>query len=107
MPPKQGRPAPPRPLEGQVARRRARRRAPARGFLGSRSLAVSAFGDSDAEKPPPATTVAAAAADVLHIVFPEGFTRKEMATRVAAVRQIAKDEAEGDSAALRQQQYLC
>jgi UPF0755 protein len=30
--------------------------------------------------------------EILRIVFPEGFTRKEMARRVAAVNEIAKDE---------------
>ncbi len=37
---------------------------------------------------PPATT-AAAAPVTLHVIFPEGFTRAEMAARVAAVREIA------------------
>ncbi len=38
----------------------------------------------------PTTTAAAAPAPVtLHVIFPEGFTRAEMAARVAAVREIA------------------
>ncbi len=37
---------------------------------------------------PPATT-AAPAPVTLHVIFPEGFTRAEMAARVAAVREIA------------------
>jgi UPF0755 protein len=39
------------------------------------------------DPPPPAPTVAPL--QVLRIIFPEGFTRKEMADRVAAVRDIA------------------
>jgi len=91
MPPKQGRPERPRPPKGQVARRRAVAALLLVGFLGlALWLGVSAFGDSDTENPPPATTVAAPKPTILRIVFPEGFTRKEMVTRVAEVRQIAK-----------------
>ncbi|PWU16888.1 MAG: endolytic transglycosylase MltG [Candidatus Rokuibacteriota bacterium] len=43
-------------------------------------------GSSSAEAPP--TTIAGP--KVLHIVFPEGFTRAQMAERVAAVREIAR-----------------
>jgi uncharacterized YceG family protein len=45
-------------------------------------------GDDEEAVPPPATTVPQK--PVLRIVFPEGFTRTEMATRVAEVNQIAK-----------------
>ena len=91
MPPKQGRPDPPRPPKGQVARRRAVAALLLVGFLGlALWLGVSAFGDSDTEEPPAATTLAAPKPKLLHVVFPEGFTRKEMVTRVAEVRQIAK-----------------
>ena len=41
---------------------------------------------------PPATTQAPPAAKRLRIIFPEGFTRRDMADRVAAVRQIAIDK---------------
>ena len=39
---------------------------------------------------PPPTTTTVAAPKILHIVFPEGFTRAEMAERVGAVRKIAR-----------------
>ena len=90
MPPKPGRPAQ-RPPRGQVARRRAVAALLLVAFLGlALWLGVSAFGDSEAEQPPPTPTVAAPKPTILRIVFPEGFTRKEMVTRVAEVRQIAK-----------------
>ncbi|HZR93352.1 MAG TPA: endolytic transglycosylase MltG [Gaiellaceae bacterium] len=37
-----------------------------------------------------ARTFAASAPKVLHIVFPEGFTREDMAARITAVREIAR-----------------
>jgi UPF0755 protein len=40
----------------------------------------------------PATPATGAAGPVLRIVFPEGFTREEMADRIAAVNEIAADE---------------
>jgi UPF0755 protein len=40
--------------------------------------------------PPPPPAAAKPAKPVLRIVFPEGFTRKEMATRIAEVNRIAK-----------------
>jgi UPF0755 protein len=90
MPPKPGRPEG-RPPKGQIARRRALAALLLFGFIGlALWLGVSAFGDSDTEDPPAATTVAAPKPTILRIVFPEGFTRKEMVTRVAEVRQIAK-----------------
>jgi uncharacterized YceG family protein len=42
---------------------------------------------------------------ILRIVFPEGFTRKEMARRIAAVNEIAEDE-RGISPSLRPNAYL-
>ena len=42
---------------------------------------------------------------VLRIIFPEGFTRKQMAARIAAVNKIARDE-RGISPSLRPGQYL-
>jgi UPF0755 protein len=90
IPPRPGRPER-RPPQGQIVRRRA---LAALLLFGSIALAlwlgVSAFGDSETEEPPPATTVAAPKSTILRIVFPEGFTRKEMVKRVAEVRQIAK-----------------
>jgi uncharacterized YceG family protein len=92
MPPRPGRPAH-RPPRGQVRRRRAVAALLLVAFLGlALWLGVSAFGDSGDEESaaPPATTAAVAKPTILRIVFPEGFTRKEMVTRVAEVRQIAK-----------------
>ena len=91
MPPKPGRPPQGRPPKGQIARRRAVAALLLLGFLGLVLwLGVSAFGDSNSEGPPPATIAAAPKPTILRVVFPEGFTRKEMVTRVAEVRQIAK-----------------
>jgi UPF0755 protein len=42
---------------------------------------------------------------VLRIIFPEGFTRKQMAARIAAVNKIARDE-RGISPSLRPKAYL-
>jgi len=44
------------------------------------------------EAPPPPTTETEPALQELGIIFPEGFTRAEMADRVAAVRKIAIEE---------------
>ncbi len=74
----------------KVARRRAAGAALLLGFLAlALWLGVTALGGGD-EQPPPATTAAAPKPTILRIVFPEGFTRKEMVKRVAEVRQIAK-----------------
>jgi UPF0755 protein len=51
--------------------------------------AFAADSSDEASEPPPATTVPPPP-PVLRVVFPEGFTRKEMVGRVAAVRTIAK-----------------
>jgi uncharacterized YceG family protein len=51
---------------------------------------VNALGGGEDEQTTPATTVAVPKPVILRIVFPEGFTRKEMVKRVAEVRQIAK-----------------
>ena len=55
-------------------------------------LGVAALGGSgeEEEAAPPATT-AAPPAPVLRIIFPEGFTREQMAARVGEVRNIAKE----------------
>ena len=45
----------------------------------------------DTEPSPPPTTVVAPPPKPLRIVFPEGFTRREMAERIAAVNDIAKE----------------
>jgi UPF0755 protein len=90
IPPRQGRP-PSRPPRGQVARRRA---VAAALLLGCLALAVwlgaNALGGDGGAESAPVTTAAAKPQKILRIVFPEGFTRKEMVKRVAEVRQIAK-----------------
>jgi UPF0755 protein len=91
MPPRPGRPTQ-RPPKGQAGRR-AVAAVLLIAFLGlALWLGVSAFGESGGEEaaPPPATTAVVPKPTILRIVFPEGFTRKEMVTRVAEVRQIAK-----------------
>jgi UPF0755 protein len=89
MPPRQGRPER-KPPRGQIARRRAVAALLLLGFLGlALWLGVSALGGGETDTPPPVTT-AAPKPVILRVLFPEGFTRKEMVKRVAEVRQIAK-----------------
>jgi len=64
------------------------------GFFGlALWLGVTALGqgDEEAEPPPPPTTTAPPPPPTLRVLFPEGFTRKEMIQRVGAVRKIAQD----------------
>jgi UPF0755 protein len=87
--------APERPGRGTTAVRRLVATVLVLGFVG---LAVwlgagVLGGDSDAEVAP--TTVPAVVPKpqpVLRVVFPEGFTRKQMVKRVVAVRKIAKQK---------------
>ena len=81
-----------RPSRSQLALRRLIAGVVLFGCLGvALWLGVSALGDSGGdEAAPPATTVAPPA-PVLRIVFPEGFTRDQMAARVGEVRKIAKE----------------
>jgi UPF0755 protein len=67
-------------------------------------VAVASVGGSDEAKPPPPTT-AVAPPKPFRIVFPEGFTRKEMAARVTAVAQIARRERR-KRVRLKEQAYL-
>jgi uncharacterized YceG family protein len=62
-------------------------------------IAVGAFaatawigGGGDAAAPPPPTTTGPPPLAQLKIIFPEGFTVRDMADRVSAVRQIAIDK---------------
>ncbi len=86
MPPVQGKPGPPRPPRRTVARRRA---LAALGLVAAVGLvvAVALFAIDRRGKSQPATT---AVAPPLRIVFPEGFTRLDMAARITAVRKIAE-----------------
>jgi len=77
---------PPRRLRRDVFRRRAI----ALGLLlagigGALAAAIGATGGGGG-----ATTTTAAQPKILHIVFPEGFTRAQMADRIGAVDEIAK-----------------
>jgi UPF0755 protein len=90
IPPRPGRP-PERPSRGQVARRRAVAALLLIVFIAlALWLGSAALGDGEEAAPPPATTAAVPKPVILRVVFPEGFTRKEMVVRVAEVRQIAK-----------------
>jgi UPF0755 protein len=61
------------------------------GLLGLAAwLAVTALGEDEEAAPPPTTTAVVPKPVTLRVVFPEGFTRKDMITRVAEVRQIAR-----------------
>lgn len=90
MPPKPGRP-PRRPPKAEIARRRAIALVLLLGFLAlALWLGMTALGGGGSGEPPPVTTVAGPKPVILRVVFPEGFTRKEMVRRVAEVRRIAK-----------------
>jgi UPF0755 protein len=54
------------------------------------ALAVRAVDDDPPPPPPPPATVAKPQPKVLRIVFPEGFTRRQMAERITAVNRIAR-----------------
>ena len=66
-------------------------------------VAVASVGGNDKAKPPPTTV--AAPPKPFRIVFPEGFTRKQMAARVTAVAQIA-DRERHKRVRLKEQTYL-
>ena len=90
IPPRPGRPER-KPPRGQVARRRAVAAVLLLGFIGlALWLGSSALGDGEEAAPPPATTATVPKPVILRIVFPEGFTRKDMVRRVAEVKQIAQ-----------------
>jgi UPF0755 protein len=65
-------------------------------------VAVASVGGKD-KTPPPATV--AAPPKAFRIVFPEGFTREQMAARVTAVAQIAQRE-RGKRVRLKEKTYL-
>ena len=69
-------------------------------------VAVASVGGADKAEPPPPPTTAVAPPKPFRIVFPEGFTRKEMAERVTAVAQIARAQARQARAPEAQQAYL-
>ena len=79
------------------------------GLLAAIAWAVAGVGlGSDAGGSSEVDTTAldtAPAKPVLRIIFPEGFTRKQMAARISAVNKIARDE-RGISPSLRPGRYL-
>jgi UPF0755 protein len=78
------------------------------GLVGAIAWAVAGIGLGDDESSAGGTStglVDTAPKEILRIVFPEGFTRKEMAQRVAAVNEIAKEE-RGIAPSLTPRAYL-
>ena len=86
MPPVQGQPGRPRPSRRTVVRRRA---LVALGVVAAAGVGLGALLviDHGGGSKPATTTVAP---PPLRIVFPEGFTRRDMAARITAVRRIAE-----------------
>ncbi len=87
--------APERPSRGRLAVRRLVAVALLVGFLGLGVwLATAAVGGESAPEVAPTTAPATVPKPlpVLRVVFPEGFTRRQMVERVAAVRKIAKQK---------------
>jgi UPF0755 protein len=81
-----------RPSRGRVVARRLGAALLLLAFFGlALWLGVTALGRTggEAAPPPPTTTAAAPPPPSFKIVFPEGFTRKEMVARVGEVRKIA------------------
>ncbi len=68
-------------------------------------FAVASVGGSDKPAPPPPTRTALAKPKPFRVVFPEGFTRRQMAERVNAVAGIARRE-RGKRVRLRARTYL-
>jgi UPF0755 protein len=66
-------------------------------------VAVASVGGKKKTKPPPPTVLTAP--KPFRVVFPEGFTRRQMAARVSAVAQIA-DRERGKRVHLRERAYL-
>ncbi len=83
-----------KPSKGVLALRRSVAALLLLGFLGlGLWLGVEALGsDEEAAPPPPPTTAVVPKPVILRIVFPEGFTRKDMVERVGEVRRIARQK---------------
>lgn len=69
------------------------------------AIAVVLIRGGDDDPAPAATTAASTSAPVLKIIFPEGFTRAQMAGRIGAVNAIAEEE-RGLTTALSPDEYL-
>ncbi len=74
-------------------------------LLGAGGIAGCAPGGSASDTQTVVVTQAAPPPKPLHIVFPEGFTRKQMAARIAAVNEIARKRRHVNPK-LRARQYL-
>ena len=82
-----------RPSRARVAARRLIATALLLAFLGFGVwLARAAVGDSEPEVAPTTVPTTVPKPPVLRIVFPEGFTRKQMVERVVAVRRLAQQK---------------
>jgi UPF0755 protein len=84
-----------KPSKGVLALRRSVAALLLLGFLGlGLWLGVEALGSDEeaAPPPPPPTTAVVPKPVILRIVFPEGFTRKDMVERVGEVRRIARQK---------------
>jgi len=83
-----------RPTPGQIARRRlvalVLLAGLAAGGVWAATAAVRSGGGADKKAAPSTTAAAPAAPRTYRIVFPEGFTRAEMAERITAVDKIAR-----------------
>jgi UPF0755 protein len=78
-----------RPSRGRVVVRRTFAVLAIAGILAGGAFAAVSFVRDENPPPPPATTTPL---QTLRVIFPEGFTRREMADRVDAVREIAITE---------------
>jgi uncharacterized YceG family protein len=103
MPPKPG--PPPRQVPpGRIMRRRAAAVAGVVVVIAVVFALVKITSNSSSSRPPAATTVAAP--KPFRIVFPEGFSREEMAQRVQAVALIAQHKRHNKKVRLAQRTYL-
>jgi len=96
-------PTPRGPSRNRIWTRRAVAALVAVGALGAAVWAGASLVRDEDLPPPPTETVPPLAR--LRVIFPEGFTRREMAERVAAVRDIAIDR-RGVTPRLTRQAYL-
>jgi UPF0755 protein len=97
-----------RPTPGQIARRRLAAlvllAGVAAGGVWAATAAVRSGGDTKKDAAPSTTGTAAPAPRTYRIVFPEGFTRAEMAQRITAVDKIARGK--GINSRLTASEYL-
>jgi uncharacterized YceG family protein len=90
-----------RPPRGVVLRRRLLALGLFAAAIVAAGFAIASVGGDDKSKPATTATVA----PTFKIIFPEGFTRREMAERISAVDKIAEDE-RGVRPRLTAQAYL-